>query len=175
MYSMMGDIYISDAFGCMHRSHMSISGIKEFETNQSKIIGYGHLVNKEITYLSDLVSSDKRILCIIGGNKISDKLPIINSFKNLPNATIFIAGGLANHYVSNNYNTFVMEDGMGNEDLNLKPCYINNIKQSNLNAYDIGYKSKNVLFNLILNYDVVFWNGSLGVIEHDFYKNSSIR
>lgn len=175
MYSMMGDVFISDAFGCMHRSHMSISGIKEFELNQHKIIGYGHLVHKEITYLSDLISSDKRILCIIGGNKISDKLPIIDSFKNLPNAKIFVAGGLAKHYVSNNYNTFVMEDGMGNTDLKLDPCYIPNVKQTNLNAYDIGYKSKKVLFDLILNSDVVFWNGSLGVIEHDFYKNSSIE
>lgn len=175
MYSALGDIFISDAFGCAHRSHMSICGIKMFEWNQNKIIGYGHLIHKEMNYLNDLVSNDKRILCIIGGNKINDKLPIIDSFKNIPNAKIFVAGGLAKHYTPDTSNTFIMEDGMGNIDINASPCYISDIKNTELNIYDIGYQSKKVLFDLILQSDVVFWNGSLGVIEHEFYKKSSIE
>jgi glyceraldehyde 3-phosphate dehydrogenase len=175
IYSMLGDIFISDAFGCVHRAHMSISGIKEFELKQNKIIGYGHLIHKEISYLKELVSNDKKILCIIGGNKISDKLPIIESFKHLPNAKIFVAGGLAKYYFPDTLNTFVMEDGMGNTDTVSSPCYISDIKNTNLNAYDIGYKSKKQLFDLILQSDIIFWNGSLGVIEHDFYKNSSLE
>lgn len=175
IYNKLGDIFISDAFGCTHRGHMSISGIKEFELEHNKIIGYGHLINKEINYISNLVCLDKKILCIVGGNKIEDKLPIIDSFKNLSNAKIFVCGGLAKKYIPESSNTIVMEDGWGNSSLDLEPKYIPNIKNTDLNTYDIGPKSKSKLIELILESDIVFWNGSLGVIEHNFYKNSSIE
>lgn len=180
IYNKLGDIFISDAFGCTHRGHMSISGIKQYQLKDKKIIGYGHLISKEIDFISKLVCEDKKILCIVGGNKIADKLPIIDSFKNLPNAKIFVCGGLAKHYMSDNIdnlksNITVMEDGWGNCSLDLEPEYIPNIKSSNYNAYDIGPKSKSVLIELVLQSNIVFWNGSLGVIEHNFYKNSSIE
>ncbi len=175
IYGSLGDIFISDAFGCAHRSHMSIGGIKQFETVLNKQIGYGHLIQKEIKSLSDLVSGNKKILCIIGGNKIADKLPIIHSFKNLPNTQIFVAGGLAKHYNVDTPNTFVMEDGWGNDNLENEPLYIPDIKTSELNSYDIGPKSKSKLFDLVLKSDIVFWNGSLGVIEHNFYRHSSVQ
>ena len=171
LYSKLGDVYICDAFGCVHRNHMSICGIKNF----NKEIGYGHLIKKEIDSLKTLIDPTKKILCVIGGNKIEDKIPIIDSFKNLPNATIFIAGGLAKHYNPTLSNTIVMEDGWGNENINLEPRYITDIKNTNFNCYDIGPKSKMKLFNLTLNADIVFWNGSLGVIENDFYRLSSIE
>jgi glyceraldehyde 3-phosphate dehydrogenase len=176
-YSNLADIFISDAFGCTHRGHLSISGIKRYETKFNKTIGYGHLINKEINSISKIVNPDKKILCVVGGNKIADKLPIINSFKNLPNGKIYVCGGLAKHYVSEptNTNIFVMEDGWGNTSLDLEPKYISNIKDSSYNAYDIGPKSKAKLFDLVSQSDIVFWNGSLGVIEHNFYKNSSLE
>lgn len=173
LYNKLGDIFICDAFGCTHRSHMSITGIKEFELNKNKIIGYGHLIHKEITNLSELIDPNKKILCIIGGNKIEDKLPIVESFKNLPNAKIFITGGLAKHYITKNINIKVMKDGWGNKTIVDKPIYIENIFESDLNCYDIGPLSYAELISMILNTDIVFWNGSLGVIEDDFYSQSS--
>lgn len=172
IYKNMGDVFICDAFGCVHRKHMSIcigkdSGNKEY--------GYGHLINKEIKIIDKLSNNKNKILCIIGGNKIKDKLPIINSFLQIPNAKIFVAGGLAKQYNKTNENTIIMEDGYGNINLDLEPIYIPNISSSLFNAYDIGDKSKNILINLISDADVIFWNGSLGVIEHDFYKKSSIE
>ncbi len=175
IYGSLGDIFISDAFGCAHRSHMSIGGIKLFETILNKQIGYGHLIQKEIACLSNLVSGNKKILCIIGGNKIADKLPIIDSFKSLPNTQIFVAGGLAKHYIPDTPNTTVMEDGWGNSSLEMEPIYVPDIKTSELNSYDIGPKSKSKLFDLVLKSDIVFWNGSLGVIEHNFYRHSSVQ
>jgi glyceraldehyde 3-phosphate dehydrogenase len=177
LYASLADIFISDAFGCTHRGHMSISGIKQFETKLNKTIGYGHLINKEINSISNLVRADKKILCVVGGNKIADKLPIIDSFKNLPNAKIFVCGGLAKHYTPDlgSTNIFVMEDGWGNTTLSDPPKYISDIKNSLFNAYDSGPKSKAKLFELVSQSDIVFWNGSLGVIEHQFYKNSSLE
>ncbi len=68
-----------------------------------------------------------------------------------------------------------MEDGWGNVNLDLEPKYIPNIKNSPSNAYDSGPKSKAKLFDMVSQSDIVFWNGSLGVIEHNFYKNSSLE
>lgn len=182
LYSEIGDVFISDAFGCTHRNHLSIGGIKEFEMTQNKTIGYGHLINKEITNLSELVNKDKKILCVIGGNKVEDKLPIVESFKNLPNATIFVAGGLAKYYHQLNKsnqiiepNIQVMKDGWGALSLNDNPLYIPDITDTELNCYDIGPKSKAQLFDMVSEADIVFWNGSLGVIEHNFYSQSSIQ
>ena len=182
LYSEMGDVFISDAFGCTHRNHLSIGGIKEFETSLNKTIGYGHLINSEIINLMELVDKNKKILCVIGGNKVDDKLPIVESFKNLPNATIFIAGGLAKYYHQLNKsnkiiepNIQVMIDGWGALSLNDNPLYISDITENNLNCYDIGPISKAKLFSMVYDVDIVFWNGSLGVIEHDFYSKSSIE
>lgn len=182
LYSEIGDVFISDAFGCTHRNHLSIGGIKEFEMTLNKTIGYGHLINKEITNLSELVNKDKKILCVIGGNKVEDKLPIVESFKNLPNATIFVAGGLAKYYHQLNqsnemieHNIQVMKDGWGALSLNDNPLYIPDITDTELNCYDIGPKSKAQLFAMVSEVDIVFWNGSLGVIENDFYSQSSIQ
>lgn len=177
LYSQFGDIFISDAFGCSHRNHLSIGGIKEFELLLNKNIGYGQLMHKEITNLSELVNINKKILCVIGGNKVEDKLPIVESFKKLSNAKIYVAGGLAKYYYKSKKqmesNIYVMKDGWGNSSLNDEPLYIPNISISNFNCYDIGIQSKADLFSMVEDSDIVFWNGSLGVIENNFYSQSS--
>ena len=67
-----------------------------------------------------------------------------------------------------------MNDGIGNTDLSLEPLYINDIKSSEYNAFDIGSQSLDILFELIQKSDIIFWNGSLGVIEHEIYKQGSL-
>ena len=180
-YSTLGDVFILDAFGCAHRNHMSIGGIKEFEVKLGKTIGYGHLIHKEITNLSSLVNKNKKILCVIGGNKVEDKLPIVKSFSNLLNAKIFVAGGLAKYYIQQmeletqtiNSNITIMKDGWGASLMSDNPQYIPDISNTELNCWDIGPDSKAKLFKMVDEVDIVFWNGSLGVIENDFYSQSS--
>jgi glyceraldehyde 3-phosphate dehydrogenase len=171
IYESLGNIFICDAFGCVHRKHMSIYGIGNF----NKEIGYGYLIDKETRNLDKLIQSNKKILCIIGGNKISDKLPIVELFSKVSNAKIFVAGKLAKEYESSKSNIYVMKDGWGSPDLNQAPMYIESIKNTNYNTYDIGCKSKERLLDMIKDADVIFWNGSLGVIEHEFYRKSSIE
>ena len=180
-YSKLGDVYILDAFGCAHRNHMSIGGIKEFELELGKTIGYGHLIHKEITNLSSLVNKNKKILCVVGGNKVEDKLPIVKSFSNLHNVKIFVAGGMAKYYIEQmvlgnqtiNSNLTIMKDGWGGNTLTDNPQYIPDISNTELNCFDIGPVSKAELFKMVSEVDIIFWNGSLGVIENDFYSQSS--
>jgi phosphoglycerate kinase len=176
LYRQLGNVYISDAFGCLHRNHMSICDMKY--TN--KIFGYGYLIKKELDIFEILVNNpdNKKILGIIGGNKISDKLPLILSLRNIKNTELFISGGLALQYNEEYDNVEVMHDGYGNKHIYNEPVYIESKYEClscRYNFYDIGKDSYENLLDMINNSDIVFWNGSLGVIEHDIYKKGSVN
>jgi 3-phosphoglycerate kinase len=68
-----------------------------------------------------------------------------------------------------------MKDGYGNTNLDFYYEYISDIENSELNVYDIGDKSSELLINLINENDIIFWFGSLGVIEHPYYIQGSKR
>ena len=51
--------------------------------------------------------------------------------------------------------------------------YLYNYNIQNNNYYDIGTHSLNKLYELIDQNDIIFWNGTLGVVEHELYKNGS--
>ena len=173
IYKELGDVFICDAFGCAHRKHLSIYAMKYF----NKPYGYGHLIKKELNMIDALInSSDKKVLGIIGGNKISDKLPLINSLRKIKNSNIYIAGGLAKNYTPQNINEHVMTDGYGSINLEGEPEYIEYIKHNlNYNVYDIGDNSVKWLKHHVKNADIIFWNGSLGVIENEFYRQGSLE
>jgi glyceraldehyde 3-phosphate dehydrogenase len=177
IYKALGDVFVCDAFGCAHRKHLSIYAMKYFE----KPYGYGHLIKKELNAISRLINSpDKKVLGIIGGNKIQDKMPIIDSLKKIPGSKIYIAGGLAKQYKNINKKTIcdnevVMSDGYGSTSLDATPEYIESITDSQLNVYDIGHDSLQWLKYYIKTSDIIFWNGSLGVIEHEEYKRGSLE
>lgn len=170
LYEKMGDIFVCDAFGCLHREHMSICGPAYF----NKPYVYGDLIKKECECIDQMKEKNKKTLAIIGGNKIKDKLPIINSLRSLPNSTIFVAGGLAKQYKEKHENVFVMKDGYGGENMDECKIYIANIYSTELCCYDIGDESLREVKKRIDESDVVFWNGSLGVIEKEQYKKGSL-
>lgn len=170
LYRKLGDVYISDAFGCLHRKHMSIYDMKY----SGKEYGYGYLIKKEVDAIDKILITNKNILGIIGGNKISDKMPLIKSLASLKKSTIFVAGGLAKQYNEDINNVVIMNDGYGSDTLeNKEKIYIENYKNTSLNIYDIGDKSLRELKDMITQNDIIFWNGSLGVIEDERYKVGS--
>jgi glyceraldehyde 3-phosphate dehydrogenase len=173
IYKDLGDMFICDAFGCAHRKHLSIYAMKNF----NKPYGYGHLIKKELNMINKLINnSNKKVLGIIGGNKISDKLPLINSLRKIQNSDIYIAGGLAKKYTPQNINEHLMSDGYGAVNLESQPEYIECIQnETNLNVYDIGDDSIQHLQQYVENADIIFWNGSLGVIENEFYRQGSLK
>lgn len=170
-YAELGDIFISDAFGCAHRKHLSIHGISMID----KEYGYGCLIQKEVNSLSSLDPS-KKVLAVIGGNKIKDKLPIIDTLKKLSNATVFVAGGLARQYErkETDKNVVVMEDGYGSHSLDGETEYIPFISDDTVPyVLDAGKEALEKLQKLANDAEVIFWNGSLGKIEDPRYKKGS--
>ena len=84
------DIYVNDAFGTCHRDHTSMVGVPLAMGTKPKVAGF--LVEKEIAYLSETLSNPTSpFTVILGGAKVSDKLPAIEHL--LPKADHIIVGG----------------------------------------------------------------------------------
>jgi phosphoglycerate kinase len=88
------DAYINDAFGTCHRAHASVSGVPECFTDKA-LCGIGILVANELAYLDfKQVTENDKISAIIGGSKVSTKLPVIQGLLGTTN-TLVLGGGLA--------------------------------------------------------------------------------
>ena len=177
----LGNVYVNDAFGCIHRDHLSIKGIT---TNER---AYGYLIHKELEALNTITqnSGSQKILAIIGGGKMDDKLELL---KNLCKKAdhIFIAGGNINSLLKKNMSEYLaeisshkaqitlMSDGLCASNLEDLPKHVSNGDLGlTENFYDIGMQSLNHLHQLISTHDIIFWNGTLGVVEDVKYKRGS--
>ncbi len=88
----LGDVYVSDAFGSVHRAHCSTEGVTKYIAGPSAA---GFLVAKEIEYFSRVLNNpDRPLTAILGGAKVQDKIPVIDNLLNLVDCLI-IGGGMA--------------------------------------------------------------------------------
>ncbi|MCX5781820.1 MAG: phosphoglycerate kinase [Elusimicrobia bacterium] len=72
----IGEVFVQDAFGTVHRAHASTVGIVKYV----KDAGAGFLVEKELKFLGDTLNNPKRpFLAILGGAKVSDKIDVIEN------------------------------------------------------------------------------------------------
>ena len=86
----LGDLFVSDAFGSVHRAHASTVGIA---THLPSACGF--LVQKEIENLSAAIDNPKRpLVAILGGAKVSDKIAVIENLLNIADKVI-VGGGMA--------------------------------------------------------------------------------
>jgi len=87
----LGDVYVSDAFGSVHRAHSSTEGVTRFIGKSAA----GYLVAKEMEYFSKVLENPERPLtAVLGGAKVSDKITVIDNLLNLVD-TLIIGGGMA--------------------------------------------------------------------------------
>ncbi|MEA3493850.1 MAG: phosphoglycerate kinase [Candidatus Margulisiibacteriota bacterium] len=88
--SSLADIYVSDAFGTVHRAHASTEGIAHLLPAYA-----GFLIEKELKFLGDALTEPKRpFVAIIGGAKISGKLQVLKSLLKQVD-TLIVGGGMA--------------------------------------------------------------------------------
>ena len=86
----MAEIYVSDAFGTVHRAHASTAGVAAYLPAVS-----GFLIQKELEIMGGALSDPKRpFVAVLGGSKVSDKIGVINHLLELAD-TIIIGGGMA--------------------------------------------------------------------------------
>ena len=96
-----GEIYLTDAFGTLHRAHASTCGMISFFEEK----GAGFLIRRELHYLRDTLSKPKRpFVAILGGAKVSDKFEVID--KLLERVDHLLIGGAMAY-------TFLLAEGIG--------------------------------------------------------------
>lgn len=190
-YSSLGDIFILDAFGSLHRKHASTYGI-----SLCLPTGIGFLVKKELENLNILFSDKHPFVVIMGGAKISDKLKVIKSL--IDKVDMFLIGGaMANTFlVALGYNLgiSIYEEEMVSyckellekykdkivlpvdfygtyeyDNLDKKYISLDNF-DSNLMCLDIGDKTVDIFKDKLKNSKMIFWNGPLGVSDFSNYS-----
>lgn len=189
-WSSLGDIFINDAFGTLHRAHASNVGISTYLPSC-----VGLLVEKELNALSYLFEPNRPFMIILGGAKVSDKIGLIENL--LPKCDkILIGGGMAFTFLKaegyNIGNSLLDEESLNfckkilkkNEDKIILPVdvvcndkyediegTIKDITELNDNdmGLDIGPNTINIFKNNLSNAKTIMWNGPLGVYEFKNY------
>jgi len=87
----VADVYVNDAFGTAHRAHCSTVGVAKLVSETA----VGYLMEKELQFLGNAVNNPERpFVAILGGAKVSDKIPVINNLLGKVDKLI-IGGGMA--------------------------------------------------------------------------------
>ena len=85
----MAEVYVSDAFGAVHRAHASTAGVADYLPAVS-----GFLIQKELEIIGGALADPKRpLVAILGGSKVSSKIGVINNLLEIAD-TIIIGGGM---------------------------------------------------------------------------------
>lgn len=83
-------VYVSDAFGAVHRAHASTAGVAAHLPAVS-----GFLIQKELEFIGGALADPKRpLVAILGGAKVSSKIGVINNLLEIAD-TIIIGGGMS--------------------------------------------------------------------------------
>ena len=195
-WASLGDIFINDAFGTIHRTHASNVGIASYLNS-----GIGFLVEEEIKYLETVNKAKKPLTIIMGGAKVSDKLELIYSLVKKADY-ILIGGAMSLTFLASlGYNmgkSLVESDQIENckdilknyKEKIILPLDFKCFKSFDDNEYivkkiydfddnDIALDIDNLtvkLYKTILNKtNTCFWNGPLGVVEKDKSKEGSLK
>ncbi len=90
--SLCDGLYVNDAFGAAHRAHASTVGITKFVAKAAA----GLLMEKELDYLGRVITSPEHpFVAILGGAKVSDKIPVINALIERKVDKLLIGGAMA--------------------------------------------------------------------------------
>jgi len=190
----LGDVYVNDAFGTCHREHTSMVALPLAMGNKPKVAGF--LVEKEIAYLTEALADPNRpFTVILGGAKVSDKLPAIEHL--LPKADhILVGGAMAYTFLKalgHSVGTSIVEEDMVGEakriielaaesktDLHFPEDHICSTvfaeKTGDIEIFDdqikdgfmgldIGPKTAARYSQIIKASKTIVWNGPMGVFE----------
>ena len=188
----LGDIYIDDAFGAVHRAHASVAGIPAYMA----LKGSGFLLKKEVEALSKVLKAETRkFVLILGGAKVSDKLGILLSLMEKAH-TILIGGAMAYTFLKAQGvevgNSLVEENALKDAEAVLKKAKatgtifllpVDHVAASEISetaphqttedvtipasfmGVDIGPKTVSAYAQQLKDATMIFWNGPMGVFE----------
>ncbi len=193
----LADLYVNDAFGTAHRAHASTEGVAHLV----KTAAMGYLVEKEVHYLNQLVTSPKKpFAAIIGGAKVSDKIGIIESLLTSVDA-LLIGGAMAYTFMrargQHVGNSLVEEDriqlaadllGTARDRIHIPndhitaPAFDNDAPHHTVSGdipenemgLDIGPETVETYRQILLGAGTIIWNGPMGVFEMPNYARGTV-
>ena len=114
------DVYVNDAFGAAHRAHASTAGITKHVSQAAA----GLLMEKELDYLGRVINNPEHpFVAILGGAKVSDKIPVITALIERGVDKLLIGGAMAYTFLKAEGFTVgksLVEDSMLQEALQIK-------------------------------------------------------
>ena len=187
----LAEIYVSDAFGTVHRAHASTAGVAAYLPAVA-----GFLIGKELSIMGGALESPERpFVAILGGAKVADKIGVITNLLNKCD-TLLIGGGMAYTF----FKAMGYEIGdslLDAESIDLAKQLMETAKQKGVKlllpvdtvvakafaadaehmivsanaipagwqGLDIGEKTRELFAAEIKNAKTVIWNGPMGVFE----------
>ena len=194
----MADVYISDAFGTVHRAHASTAGVAAFLPAYA-----GLLVEKEISIMGKALDDPKRpFVAVLGGAKVSDKINVINNLLEKAD-TVIIGGGMA--YTFKKAQGYTIGKSLLEEDkldyakemlakaeakgvnfllpddnfcasefsADAEPVLVEGDIPDDLMGMDIGPKTVEKFAAAVKGAGTIVWNGPMGVFEFDRFANGT--
>ena len=194
-WASLGEVFINDAFGTIHRAHASNCGIAAHLPSAP-----GFLIERELKALSELDNPEHPFVVILGGAKVADKIGVIENLVKKADK-ILIGGGMAFTFLkaqgkeigkslldeenidfckkvlSEHPNKIILpvDVAITNEYTNDEEYRVKNIDDitSNEMGLDIGNKTLELFENALSTAKIVVWNGPLGVYEFTKYKKNT--
>ena len=172
-FASLGDVYINDAFGSMHRAHASTAGIAKFLPH-----AIGFLVMDELEHLNILVHGTPHPFTVfMGGAKVDDKLPIIKSLIERCDY-LLLGGGIANSFLKAKGADVGASIATNDENVLNELRELMNKNRGKIVLpvdftiddgviYDLGNKSIDLYKKYLENSELVFVNGTCGKFEDE--------
>ncbi len=198
----LGDVYINDAFGAAHREHASTATIARYFDKDHKSLGF--LMESEVKAAHRLMDSPERpYTAIVGGAKVSDKIPLLENL--IPKVDkLIIGGGMAYTFIKaqgGSIGKSICED----DKLDLALELLEKAAKAGTEVFlpsdtviaddfspeantdiaptreipddweglDIGPESRATFKEAILPSKSILWNGPMGVFEMDIFAEGT--
>lgn len=195
----LADLYVSDAFGAVHRAHASTVGVASFLPAYA-----GFLVEKEVSVMGKALENPSRpFVAVLGGAKISDKLDVIQNLLDKAD-TLIIGGGMAYTFIKSlgyevgdslleedkldycaemiqkakrmGVELLLPEDALVGDkfapDCRVKTVGVQNIPEGWI-GMSVGPASTERFTRAVRGAGTVVWNGPLGVFEFPAFAEST--
>ena len=198
--SQHANCYVNDAFGTAHRAHASTTVVAKYFENKF----FGKLLEKEVLALKKVMSNGASpILAVLGGSKISSKIPIIENIIDKVD-DIIIGGGMSFTFIKalgGKIGSSIHEDSMTEKALSiLELAEQKNTKihlpvdvvcakefkegaeskifaidsiSDEYEGLDSGPKSLEKFKKIIMSSKTILWNGPVGVFELESFSKGT--
>ena len=194
-YAALCDVFVMDAFGTAHRAQATTYGVAQF----SPVACAGPLLAAELDALGKAMDNPARpMVAIVGGSKVSTKLPVLNSLLKVADQLI-VGGGIANTFMAaagHKVGKSLCEEDLiptakelaekthipefvdvvvGKEFSETTPAVTKDLADvaDDDMIFDLGPKSMANIEEVIKNAKTILWNGPVGVFEFDQFAAGS--